>query len=128
MVPEYVHREVYLRGRERVKPRWIKVRSITTVGTLKRIEEFRNNYFLDRGESEAIALSEEIQVAVLLDERNARSICRELDIAHVSAYEVANTLKRSGSISAKTLARIIAALRFHGGFIPGPDDDVEIAQ
>ncbi len=125
LIPNRVHREVF-ESRARVRPRWIKIRSITKAETVAQVELFRNTYFLDRGESEAIALARELDVDVLLDERNARGICRELGIPHVSAYETACQLAAQGRISDKAFRNIARALRLHGGFTPGYEDTVEI--
>ena len=127
VIPEAVYREVYNQRITRAKPRWIKVQSISGAALLARIEEFRNEHFLDRGESEAITLAENLGTMVLLDERAARMICRELRIAHISAYEVCSKLLNAGGLKKKRFDDVLQALRFHGGFVPGPDEQVDIA-
>jgi predicted nucleic acid-binding protein len=127
VIPERVHREVFLSRYARVKPSWIKIRAITSPDTLYRYELFRNTYFLDGGESEAIALAEEIRVDVLLDERNARGICKELGVPHRSAYEVCAALVNDGKLKKKQFEAIKTALRFHGGFTPDREGNTEIA-
>jgi predicted nucleic acid-binding protein len=127
VIPERVHHEVFQNRYGRVKPRWIKVRSITSAETIYRYEILRNTYFLDTGESEAIALAEEIGVEVLLDERNARGICRELGVTHKSAFEVCESLVFKGRLSRKEFEKIRTALRLYGGFTPGGEGRAETA-
>jgi len=127
VIPDRVLREVFDNPYGRVKPGWIKVRAITKPTSLYRCEILRSTYLLDRGESEAIALAEEMGIEVLLDERNARAICRELSVAHRSAYEVCLVLVQQKRINEKRFAAVARALRLHGGFTPGAEDDIDIA-
>jgi predicted nucleic acid-binding protein len=126
IIPERVFNEVY-RRRPRVKPSWVKVRRVEGAPALARIEVLRTERGLDLGESEAIALAEGLELYVLLDEWNARAICRELGVAHISAYHVCHKLHRDGLLKAKRLAEVERALRLHGGFTPDPRDESGIA-
>lgn len=124
IIPERVHKEVFANSRNRAKPKWIKIRAITKAETIYRFSQL--NEQMDRGESEAIALAEELGLEVLLDERRARAICRDLQIAHKSAFEVCILLRRANQITAKQMASVEQALRFHNAFVPGPDDEITI--
>ena len=122
IIPERVLHEVFTNRYGRVKPRWIRVQAITNVSSLARLNTFHYEYFLDRGESEAIALAEELGTEVLLDERNARRICRDLGIPHRSAYDVVRKLAKEKRISDKRCRKICESLRLHHGFTPSDDD------
>ncbi|TET11491.1 DUF3368 domain-containing protein [Candidatus Aerophobetes bacterium] len=73
IIPNAVEKEVY---REKSPPKWIKVSSVT-----QRLASHILESSLGAGESEAICLSEEVNVDILiLDDLNARRVAEKLEI------------------------------------------------
>ena len=73
IIPNAVEKEVY---REKLPPKWIKVSSVTQQLASRILESG-----LGPGESEAICLSKEIDVDILiLDDLNARRVAEKLEI------------------------------------------------
>lgn len=127
IIPQKVYDEVFKNRFNRVKPSWIKVQSLTGAIVLSRKERLLNEFFLDEGESEAVALAEILGTRVLLDDRNARTICKELNVDQVTAYEICAELFQKGTINKKKWTEVQAALRLHNGFSPGYGDGIPLA-
>ena len=100
VIPEEVNEEVFKR-RNRVKPAWIKIQTLTDAAGLAAFAQLRN--VLDRGESAAIALAGVFGATVLIDEALGSEQCSKRNIPHVS--------------TAAVVAKLIADLRVQGVYV-----------
>ncbi len=115
-VPEEVWKEVVEQGRDRpgamqvARADWLKVRK---VGRNDVVQLLKMN--LDAGEAEAIALADEIKADfVLLDERDARKMAKQLNLRILGTIGILMQAKRSGKI--KKLGDVLNMLQNDAGF------------
>jgi predicted nucleic acid-binding protein len=65
---------------------------------------------LDRGESEAILLADELKIPLLIDERTGRNMAKTLGLEIIGLVGVLYALKRNGHISLCETQKIVTAL------------------
>jgi predicted nucleic acid-binding protein len=118
LIPEEVFLEVFGTRRQRAKPSWIKVRSLTDPTGLATFSELRNS--LDKGESGAIALASVLKARVLIDEQLGSNECKRRGIECITTAQVVEMLRANGTISKKNWPNIVSSLRMHGVYVdPG---------
>jgi predicted nucleic acid-binding protein len=101
--------------REAISSEWIKVQKIKNQTLAQLLKQT-----LDRGESEAIALSIEIQADLtLLDEREARKIAKSLGLNVTGVLGILLRAKQSGQLA--SLESIINDLINKAGFRIAPE-------
>jgi hypothetical protein len=66
----------------------------------------------------------QLKLEVLIDERDARAICKEIGFSIWSAHEIVLKLCRDGRLKPHRRDAILTIIRLHHGFTPDVDDVV----
>lgn len=101
MIPQSVYEELLVSGNaamQQVEQPWISIQSVTNRAE---IEAFQRKTRLDRGESEAILLTQQLGADLLLiDERRGRAEAQRLNLRITGLLGILVEAKRKGFISA----------------------------
>lgn len=101
IIPEAVYQELAVLGEpmvQQLEQPWLQVRQVTA---LTRVEALQKQARLDRGESEAIVLAQELQADLLLiDERRGRAEAQRLGIPITGLLGMLLEAKMKGLIPA----------------------------
>lgn len=76
---------------------WLTVREVSDRSAVERL-----SFWLDAGESEVLALTQELGLTTAIDERRARNLAAALGVAQTGTVGILLTAKRAGLISALT--------------------------
>jgi len=73
---------------------WLKLESSTNTALITSLE-----LLLDKGEAEAIALAKEREIPIILDDRQARSVARDLNLRVIGTLGCLLKAKQAGEIA-----------------------------
>lgn len=102
IIPEKVNEEVFKTGRQRKKPKFIKIRAVTgpiAIANLNRLQKR-----LDAGESAAVALALSSNLSLIIDEEAGRLICKNEGITTISLPDVVVELRNTGKFRKRNTA------------------------